>query len=263
MKDYIYTHRLLPTKNRRVGRIARALGFSLLLPIIITMGMADDDVSREVSWTAAKAPFASNSHGSTTKPSSKAWSYHHQPGSTDSGLGINALEPSQWTVIPFVGGPGGLFRLPAPEGADRGRAEATPSALATYWNTVEGQSPSLPFMPSWTIATYTESGESGGVYDISGKLSWALRRAVPSGDIRIIIAKISGDTASVLFETSVNSTSEGIFPIFDSNSGQLTSELSGISLKKGESIAFGIRGSDEKYREVILDDSELHLLRKP
>ncbi|RRJ96112.1 hypothetical protein Ga0100231_019410 [Opitutaceae bacterium TAV4] len=239
----------------------RVLIIASLFAISLPMVSAQTDISRAASWAAsaaavAPATFNGNSHGSTQNPTDAVWRYYLQAGRDADGL-ISRLLPSTWTAMPFSASE---FRLNEPVGGvNRGYVTASATGLTSFWNKTGSPetNPVDAFRPAWSIASYTELAEEGGIYDIGGALSWSLARTKDSGAILVKIAKISGASVTELFSQTVSSSALGTFEIFNATS--VPASLTGISLQQGEQLAFAIRGSTTQFRTITLDDSALTL----
>ena len=246
-----------------LSSVLRGSAVLLALAALLPATHAGTDVSRAASWAASWAAtsgsFDGNSHGSTIDPTDPVWSYYQQAGRDESGASITTLlSPSSWTALTWSSANANFSIYEPNGGRNRGRVEINSSGLVTSWNVTSSTAAINAFKPSWAITTYTEFNPAGGIYDISGQLSWTLGNTSPtSGAIYVTIAKISGDTVTTLYSTATGASALGTYTLFDDSS--LPSSLTGIVLQQGDRLAFAIRGADAQFRTITLNDQDLKL----
>ncbi|MDR1283279.1 MAG: hypothetical protein LBK99_21025 [Opitutaceae bacterium] len=224
------------------------------------------DVSRAASWTVsetADAGFSGNHHGSTLAPTASIWSYYYQAGYASGS--IYALDSQNWVAMPWSGSNTRFAVNATTGGASAGYVRATASALGLFWNRPNNTYPEDAFRPPWLIAAYTATADTAGIYDIGGSLTWTLETTAGASGARVVIGVVrQGTTTATTLETllslSDNTLALGTYTLFDGSPEKpVPTSLTGITLNEGDRLFFALRGANQQYRTLTLDDSALTL----
>lgn len=226
---------------------------SVLLALALLMANAEmalvqagGDVSRYNSWTT---PHVSNYHGTVGNPNATVWSYYRISGNT--ATTTNFWEPMNTNGITY-------FQKQYDASA---RVYAMQSSLYTYWNTPTAAPAS--WKPSLSLAVFKEFGAYHR-YAIGGKLTYTLGSTANGYDrtVNIWIARADNSVTNLYtYAIPYSGMTLNTYTNFDeSDPGKpVPAALKNFTLRQGDQLVFGIRGSSDPYRQVNLGDGALTL----